>query len=88
MSLFVSPEKESAGLVVERHITVSAAAAVTGYNPQYLRRLLRKNRLKGKRLGQQWLIDLDAFNVYLAWSLESDDQRRGPQGLPSAEVLS
>jgi excisionase family DNA binding protein len=85
MSPFLFPERVS---IVERHITISAAAAATGYNPQYLRRLLRKQRLKGIRIGQQWLIDLDALNAYLAWSLESDDQRRGPQGLPNTEVVS
>ena len=55
MSPFVFSGQESSGIVVERHITISAAAAVTGYNPQYSRRLLRQKRLKGKRLGQQWL---------------------------------
>jgi excisionase family DNA binding protein len=85
MSPFVYPQKMPADLVVERHITINSAAAVTGYNPQYLRRLLRQGRLKGIKVGQQWLIDLDALEAYLAWVICSDDLRRGPQGLAVGE---
>jgi excisionase family DNA binding protein len=80
MSPFVFPQEVASGLVVERLITINAAAALTGYNPQYLRRLLRQGRLEGIKVGQQWLIDLDALEAFLAWVARSNDRRRGPQG--------
>jgi len=45
------------GFLVNQHITVQAASDVTGYNIQYLRRMLRSGRLKGVKIGQMWLID-------------------------------
>jgi hypothetical protein len=40
------------GILVNRHITVQAPAEVTGYNLQYLRRILRSGVLKGCKIGQ------------------------------------
>ena len=34
-----------------------AAAEYSGYNEQYLRRLLRAGRLEGIKIGQVWLIE-------------------------------
>jgi excisionase family DNA binding protein len=81
MSPFVFPQDGSVGLVVERHITINTAAAFTGYNPQYLRRLMRQGRLEGIKVGQLWLIDLDALESYLDAALTNDDRRSGPQKL-------
>ena len=33
--------QNSTEILIEKHITVQGAAKLTGYNPQYLRRLLR-----------------------------------------------
>ena len=60
----------------------------SGYNPQYLRRLLRQGRLAGIKIDQQWLISLESFDEYLGWSGSAVDRRRGPQGLPAGEVAS
>ena len=87
MRPFVFSSTDLAGLVVERHLTVQAAAASSGYSPQYLRRLLRKKRLRGLKLGQQWLIDLESFTIYLAESEAAADRRYGPQR-PAGEVAS
>jgi len=38
------------GIWINRHITVQAAAEVTGYNIQYLRRILRSGMLKGCKM--------------------------------------
>jgi hypothetical protein len=40
------------GILINRHITVQTAAEVTGYNIQYLRRILRSGVLKGCKIGQ------------------------------------
>jgi len=60
------------------YITVRTAAELSGYNQQYLRRLLRGNILKSKRLGQLWLIERDGFVAYLNHVRQSTDNRFGP----------
>jgi|GEM_PF-2005331 len=61
------------------YITVRTAADMSGYNQQYLRRLLRENILKSKRLGQLWLIERNGFVEYLNHAKQSNDKRYGPQ---------
>ena len=61
------------------YITVKTAAALSGYNQQYLRRLLRGNVLKSKRLGQFWLIERYGFDDYLKSAEQVTDRRFGPK---------
>jgi excisionase family DNA binding protein len=67
------------GILVNRHITVQAAAEVTGYNIQYLRRLLRSGALDGAKIGQMWLIEIDALEAYLKRVENTSDRRCGPR---------
>lgn len=48
------PSTNSTGILTEKYITVQAAAEVSGYNLQYLRRLLRARKLGGV-IGLVWL---------------------------------
>jgi len=41
---------------MERPLTVQEAAEQMGYHPDHLRRLLRKGKVEGERIGQVWLI--------------------------------
>jgi excisionase family DNA binding protein len=51
--------------VIDNHITVKTASEITGYNAQYLRRLLRARRLEAIKIGQVWLINLFSMeNIY------------------------
>ena len=61
------------------YITVKTAAEMSGYNQQYLRRLLRENILTSKRLGQLWLVDHNGFVEYLNHARQSADKRFGPR---------
>ena len=61
------------------YITVRTAAKISGYNQQYLRRLLRGGILQSKRLGQLWLIDREDFLKYFNEAKRSNDKRYGPQ---------
>ena len=61
------------------YITVRTAAEISGYNQQYLRRLLRENTFRSKRLGQMWLIERDQFLEYLRTAKRAKDKRFGPQ---------
>ncbi len=61
MISFNSPsisQQSNTGIFIYQHITVQAAAEVTGYNIQYLRRLLRSGALEGVKIGQMWLIEV------------------------------
>ena len=60
-------------------ISVNGAAFHSGYNVQYLRRLLRDGRLTGIKLGQTWLIDKRTFEAYLENAQQTPDKRFGPK---------
>ena len=60
-------------------ISVNFAAFHSGYNMQYLRRLLRDGKLIGKKLGQTWLIDKRTFEAYLENAHQANDKRFGPK---------
>jgi excisionase family DNA binding protein len=71
-------------IVFNNCISVKAAAFHSGYNVQYLRRLLRDGRLSGVKLGQAWLIDKCTFEVYLENANLTQDKRFGPRLTRSA----
>jgi excisionase family DNA binding protein len=71
------------GTVLEKHLSVKAAAETFGYNEQYLRRILRAGRLEGIKIGQVWLIKLASLEAHLCKGQLSRDQRWGPQGVPA-----
>ena len=66
-------------IVVNNHISVQVAAEVSGYSLQYLRRLLRCDKLAGLKIGQVWLIEKSAFEEYLDKATQTADRRFGPQ---------
>jgi len=56
--------------VLENCLSVKAAAEYSGYNQQYLRRLLRLEKLAGVKLGQVWLIKMVSLESYLDHSFD------------------
>ena len=64
---------------LDDYLTVKTAADMSGYNQQYLRRLLRGNILPSKRFGQLWLIERNGFIDYFDNARTSTDKRFGPQ---------
>jgi len=66
-------------IVFNNCTSVKSAALHSGYNVQYLRRLLRDGRLSGVKLGQTWLINRRAFDVYLEYAHQTLDKRFGPK---------
>ena len=79
----ISPSGRS-GLLLGNYITVNAAAELTGYNPQYLRRLLHFGKLNAVKVGQVWLIELVALTAYVQGVQSAQDRRFGPHGLSLA----
>ena len=66
--------------VIANHISIQEAGKISGYNVQYLRRLLRAGKLDGVKIGQVWLIDLASLQTYLSCTISSNDLRFGPKG--------
>ena len=60
-------------------ITIKDAASHSGYNIQYLRRMLRSGALGGIKIGQMWLIEMDALDAYLKSVESTSDRRCGPR---------
>jgi excisionase family DNA binding protein len=79
MSFYIPLDVERVGAITAPHLSVQAAAACSGYNSQYLRRLLRAGKLKGMKVGSIWLIDLDSLEQHLTNALAVDDRRCGPK---------
>jgi len=67
------------GILINRHVPVQAAAEFTGYNIQYLRRMLRSGALEGVKIGQIRLIDMDSLLAYLEYVESTSDRRYGPK---------
>jgi hypothetical protein len=74
------PTNLSTEQVIANHISVQAATEISGYNAQYLRRLLRTGKLEGVKVGQVWLIDMASLQTYFSCALSSNDMRYGPKG--------
>ena len=66
--------------VIDNHITVQEAAEITGYNIQYLRRLLRTGKMEAIKIGQIWLVNLASLQAYFSCAISSNDLRFGPKG--------
>jgi excisionase family DNA binding protein len=73
------PHEGLAGVVLEKHLSVKAAAVHFGYSEQYLRRLLRIGRLEGVKIGQVWLIRLASLDEHRRKGQVARDRRCGPQ---------
>lgn len=82
LNTLLSSFPHSTGILKERYITVQATAEVTGYNAQYLHRLLRDHQLEGVKVGQVWLIRMTSLGSYLKSTEHTSDQRCGPKGMP------
>ena len=79
MSSSFSRSEEHPNYILERYVSVRGASAYTGYSVQYLRRLLRSGALEGTKIGQVWLIELDAFEHYIDLGQKRNDRRCGPR---------
>jgi hypothetical protein len=72
-------QQSNIGILINRHVPVQVAAKFTGYNIQYLRRMLRSGALVGIKIGQIWLIDMESLLTYLEYVEHTSDRRFGPR---------
>jgi len=59
-----SSKQSQTNILINQHVTVQTSAEVTGYNIQYLRRILRSGTLGGIKNGQIWLIEMNSSEMY------------------------
>ena len=71
--------RSTISLIINNYISVKAAALHSGYNMQYLHRLLRDGKFSGVKLGQIWLLDKSIFEAYLENAQQTTDKRFGPK---------
>jgi len=60
-------------------ITTTEAIRLTGYNAEYIRRLVRSKKIEAQKFGTLWQIDRKSLFSYLRTSRRSADKRRGPK---------
>jgi excisionase family DNA binding protein len=55
----------SLNTLLDNHLSVNDAAEYSGYNLQYLRRLVRAGAIRAVKIGQMWLVDIRSLDAYL-----------------------
>jgi hypothetical protein len=59
-------------------LTVQEAAKISGYHPEYIRRLLRKRKFFAKKFSVVWMIKQTALIAYLEKARRTGDGRYKP----------
>jgi excisionase family DNA binding protein len=59
-------------------LTTSQACELSGYHPDYVRKLLQSGRINGRKWGNSWMVDRSSLVAYLE-RVESKGGRRGPK---------
>ncbi|MCL4872006.1 MAG: hypothetical protein KJ063_23850 [Anaerolineae bacterium] len=62
----------------EEWITTNEAAELSGYHPDYIRKLLLANRVNGRKFGPTWQVDKQDFLDYLK-RMDQQGEKRGPK---------
>ena len=60
-------------------ITIKEASKRTGYNAEYLRRLIRQDKIEADKLGATYLVKLDSLIHYAEMMRTVGDNRSGPR---------
>jgi hypothetical protein len=63
----------------EGYLTIRAAVDHSGYSDQYIRRLMRKQKLHGIKVGHLWLVTVESLDAYLDGAASRNDRRYGPR---------
>ena len=50
---------------IDEWLTVNEAAKLTGYNPEYIRRLVRENKVQARKFSIVWMVDRISLLAYL-----------------------
>jgi len=59
--------------------SVKEASGISGYNEEYLRRLIRQGKIEAVKIGPAYLIRAESLERYIAETQTADDARTGPR---------
>jgi len=63
---------------MEEWLTTYEAASIAHYDPDYIRKLVRADKIKARKWGQSWQVHRDSLLEYIKKS-ETLGDRRGPK---------
>ena len=69
---------------MEEWLTSYDAAHLSGYNPDYIRQLIRSRKVLGRKWGQTWQVNRKSLQQYMTKS-EKRGERRGPKPKPDSK---
>lgn len=60
-------------------LTVQEAAELSGYNHEYIRRLMREGKIEAEKVSIVWVIRRASLMAYIKRTQQSTDKRHGPK---------
>lgn len=69
---------------MEDWLTTYEAATISGYNPDYIRQLIRTKKILARKWAQAWQVNRQSLETYVA-TAEKNGERRGPKHKPEAK---
>lgn len=60
-------------------LTVKQACELTGYDDEYLRRLLREDKIRSQKFGHVWMVSKASLMVYYEAAQQEKDNRYRPK---------
>lgn len=60
-------------------LSVSEAAEVSGYNPEYIRRLIRSGEIEARKFSIVWQVRRESLHSYIKNAQKKDDKRYTPK---------
>lgn len=63
-------------------ITTDEAAEISGYHPEYVRKLAKAGKIGAEKKGRDWWIDRDKLREYLATMEALGTKKYDPRGAP------
>jgi len=69
---------------MEDWLTTYEAARVSGYNPDYIRQLIRAKKVGGRKWGPSWQVNRQSLEEYIKQA-EKLGERRGAKQKPGSK---
>lgn len=63
----------------EEWLTTQEAAELSGYHENYLRRIIRADKIEARKFGPLWQVNRSSLLAYLKDAQKAVDGRRGPK---------
>ena len=60
-------------------LTINEAAEISGYHPEYIRRLIRDREIEARKFSIVWQVKRESLNSYIENTQSKDDKRCSPK---------